>query len=99
MLRLPTESEQKEAEDERKAENRRGWIGLLLIIGVLMVCFAPFFSELIFPPLAQRGGGYEFQTQPVQDAIWVIRSLGFMAFAAGLVERLALSIAKLGARP
>ena len=70
---------------------------LLLTAGVLMVCFAGPIGEGLVPKQQYAPNSYQWSTDGVRDIASVVRSLGFMAFAAGLVERLVIQIAKLKA--
>jgi hypothetical protein len=64
----------------------------LLVGGFLLACFAGPLGWLMAREY-QGPGSYSWNPDRVQEMAWTIRSLGFMVFAAGLVERLCQRIA------
>lgn len=59
-----------------------------LIGGVFLVAF----SNVLGVNLVKEPGAYSWDTESARGAAVIVRSLGFMAFAAGLVERCILAI-------
>ncbi len=70
---------------------------LMLAAGVILICFAASIANAVYPPLEKPEGGYITRDAEVVQAILVCRCLGGMIFAAGLVERLVMSISSLSA--
>jgi len=67
----------------------------LLIGGVLLVCFAGSLGYMLVPKQQYAPGSYGWSPERAREIAFVIRCLGFMAFAAGLVERLVIQIYKI----
>ena len=65
---------------------------LLLIGGVFLVCFASLLGQGLVPRHEYAPGNYEWNTDDGREIAVVVRLLGVMAFAAGLVERLVITI-------
>ena len=59
--------------------------------GVALVILAGLIARLVTPGFS-AGGGWGWDTQQLADTTSVVRLLGVLSFAAGLVERLALAI-------
>ena len=66
----------------------------LLIGGVLLVCFAGSIGYMLVPKQRHGPNSYGWSPDSVREIAFVVRCLGFMAFAAGLVERLVIQIDK-----
>lgn len=85
--------EVKAQEARREAKERQiGFMWALLIGGVLLVCFASSLGQWFVPKHQYAPGNFQWSPDDAREIAFVIRILGVMAFAAGLVERLVVSI-------
>src|SRR5205807_5758842 len=77
------------------AGQQRRLVAALIVAGIVLVCGAGAIAEALLPKTAiGPGGALAWSPQTEEAYITTIRLLGTMAFAAGLVERLALAIGR-----
>ncbi len=70
----------------------------LLIVGIFMVCFAGSIGYLLVPKThyaANSPNSFEWSIDSLREIALVVRILGLMVFAAGLVERINIAISRL----
>ena len=71
-------------------------IWVLLVIGILLVWFAePIGINLVKERYSSNSNSYQWSSDKARTTALAIQCVGAMIFAAGLVERLALQIARL----
>lgn len=68
---------------------------MLLTAGVLLVCFAGPLGTSFVPKEQYAPNSYQWSPDGARDLASTIRSLGYILFAAGLTEHLAIQINKL----
>lgn len=71
------------------------WMLLLLAGGVLLVCFALPLSLFLVPKTEMGPGAYQWNPDTAREIAVVLRTLGILAFIAGLFERLLVKITAL----
>jgi len=80
-------------EAARKAREKHTQImWLLLVGGIFLVCFASLLGQGLVPKHGYAPGNFEWSPDDGREIAVVVRLLGLIAFAAGLVERIVISI-------
>lgn len=86
----------RDKEAERVLNVRVEVVWLLLIAGVLLVVCANQIGFLVTSKITYGTGSVGWSPDAVRENASFVRTVGCLTFAAGLVERLALQIARIG---